>query len=187
MKNLEEVVYLGALLTKSHDTKKEITSRLAVCMYTWKQLDIFWKKSICPLKFKIHVYDAVIRSKLVYGLETIQIPKYLCNKLNTFQLKGLRKILGMRTTFIDRSNTNRRVLDVASRCVNPPKHPGKDVKIFSEYVSDKSQALLAHIIRSQPEDPMRQCTFEKDTNLPKIHINRRVGRPREQWASGAYK
>ena len=65
--------------------------------------------------------------------------------------------------------------------------PRERCEDFSEYVSDKSQALLAHIIRSQPEDPMRQCTFEKDTNLPKIHINRRVGRPREQWASGAYK
>ena len=83
-------------------------------MVVWKQLDIFWKKSHCPAKFKLIVYDAVIRSKLVYGLDCVHILKHVMSKLNTFQLKGLRKILGMKTTFVARRNANELVYQEAN-------------------------------------------------------------------------
>ena len=62
------------------------------------------------MKWKILVFDAVIRSKLLYGLETAMLTDAAQHKLNVFQLKGLRKILRMKTTFVDRANTNARVL-----------------------------------------------------------------------------
>ena len=74
-------------------------------MATWKKLNIFWKKTNCPPKCLLIVYDAVIRSKLVYGLDCIKIPEDALNNLNAFQLKGLRKILNMNTTFVNRENT----------------------------------------------------------------------------------
>ena len=119
----------------------------------------------------------------MYGLEGTQLPSYLSKKLDVFQLKGLRKILGWKTTFVDRSLTNERVLEAASEINNPKHIPGKNIKKFSHYVLNKQRALLKHTIRAPPEDPLRQCTFEATTNVPIRLDNLRVGRPRDKWAN----
>ena len=126
--------------------------------------------------------DAVVRSKLVYGLDVTRLPYHVLQKLDAFQLKGLRKILKMDTTFVKRSNTNQRVFKWANKEKNKNNIPGKNVKPFSEYITDKQQALVKHIARLDDSDPLRQCTFEPGSIRPFIVTNRRVGRPRGIWA-----
>jgi len=177
-----ETMYLGGLVSKHFDLRKEVNKKIAACFGVLAKLNEFWFRSSCPAKFKIDAFDAVIRSKLVYGLEGTQLPKYLSNKLDVLQLKGLRKILGWKTTFVDRSRTNKKVYEAAS-CLKNPKHmPGKDVYRFSDYVLHRQRALLKHTIRAPSEDPLRQCTFEASTSVPAIMNNLRVGRPRSKWA-----
>ena len=36
-------------------------------------MEYFWKHSNTPKRTKLHVYDAVIKSKLLYGLDTAKI------------------------------------------------------------------------------------------------------------------
>eukprot|EP00975_Prorocentrum_lima_P013635 2900279-Prorocentrum_lima.AAC.1 len=76
-------------------------------MATWKRLKVFWLRSDCPRKFKLQVYHAVVRAKLMYGLESLQLTSTHRNTLDVFYLKGLRQILGMQTTFVNRHNTNK--------------------------------------------------------------------------------
>ena len=59
----------------------------------------FWFSSACPKGFKMTVFDAVVRSKLVYGLEGVQVPKFLLNKLDAFQLKGAEENIGLDNNF----------------------------------------------------------------------------------------
>lgn len=53
-----------------------------------------------------------LKAKLLYGLESIELPQGVLKKLQTFQVKGLRQIMGMTTTFGQmqqgsaRTNTN---------------------------------------------------------------------------------
>ena len=54
------------------------------------------------------IYNAVIQSKLLCALETIEIPVALLSRLESFQLKG--KIVGMTATYFNRANTNEEVL-----------------------------------------------------------------------------
>ena len=65
--------------------------------------------------------NTVTVSKLIYGLETIEPTAGVSNMLDTFQLKGLRKILEMKTTFIDRANTNQKVYQCAQELLNTKK------------------------------------------------------------------
>lgn len=51
-------------------------------------------------------YLAVIKSKLSYGLESLKMKQSVKEKLDRFHLKGLRKILKMKTTYVNRNNTN---------------------------------------------------------------------------------
>ena len=58
---------------------------------------------------KMQVQDAVVNAKLVYGLESLQLPKTAHKKMDMFQLTGLRKLLRMETTHVNRANTNEEV------------------------------------------------------------------------------
>ena len=112
--------------------------------------------------------------------------KALMNRLDTFQLKGLRNILGMTTTFVNRANSNAAVFQNANAAKNASnsKHAqGKHFKPFSQYnIKDKQWSLLAHTIRADNTDPLRQCTLQPDTAIPSWTNHKRVGRPRGKWA-----
>jgi hypothetical protein len=75
-------------------------------------LDIFWIKTHCSKKWKLLVFNAVITSKVLYGLETLEPTEAAGRLLNTFQLKGLRKILKLHTTFVQRNNSDEYVYNI---------------------------------------------------------------------------
>ena len=178
----QDTPYLGSNISATHDVKKDVSARIGSCFAILSRMQSFWSKSNCPTKFKLDVFDAVIRSKLVYGLDVVQLPQSLLNKLDAFQLKGLRKILKLNTTFINRGNTNKHVFELANNAKNPKEIPGKHIKPFSEYISNKQENLLKHTIRASGSCPLRQCTLEPGTAIPHLSGNRRVGRPRDKWA-----
>jgi hypothetical protein len=138
-------------------------------------------------KFELNAYDAVIRSKLVDGPETVQLSDAIVSKLDAFQLKGIRKILDMQTTFLNRANTHAKVLERASRVANPKSKPNKNIRRFSHYVQTRQESLLKHIVRSPNEDPLRQRTLEFNRPIPSQVPERRVGRPRLNWTTEEYK
>ena len=72
-------------------------------------MEVVWNKAQTTVKWKLRVYDSVIKSKLLYGLETIQLTGNEQSRLDAFQMKGYRRILGIPHTHIDRSWTNERV------------------------------------------------------------------------------
>ena len=80
-----------------------------------EKLELFWKHGDGTVKQKILVYDAIVRANLLYGLESAQLNDSLLRTLDTFQLKGLRQIMKIQTTFMDRTNTNEFVYDKVSR------------------------------------------------------------------------
>ncbi len=57
-----------------------------------EKLEEFWKHTDTSLRFKLIVYDAVVRAKLIYGLESAQLNQDHKRHIDTFQRKGLRKI-----------------------------------------------------------------------------------------------
>ena len=69
----------------------------------WFKMAPYWKASNANQKWKLIIFDAVIRSKLLYGLETVHLTSALLKQNDAFQLRGLRKILGLAPTFVDRA------------------------------------------------------------------------------------
>eukprot|EP00975_Prorocentrum_lima_P041680 8755039-Prorocentrum_lima.AAC.1 len=49
--------------------RQELRKRFSTCMAVWNRLKTFWIGSSCPIKWKLYVWDAVIRAKLMYGLQ----------------------------------------------------------------------------------------------------------------------
>ena len=96
IKKVTVAQYLECKLNNRGDGARELSGRIAECMATLKRLDLFWGQSTCTKQFKLQVFNAVIRSKLVYGLESIQLNETALTKMNVFQLKGLRQIMVMK-------------------------------------------------------------------------------------------
>ena len=63
-----------------------------------------------------------------YGLETAEVGSGELNRIDAFQVSGIRKILGKKHTYWDRSATNDVLFDMAIRIVseaNSKKRQGK--------------------------------------------------------------
>ena len=144
----ENTSYLGANINYKHLPNQEINRRIAACMATLTRLNNFWNNNNCPNKFKIQVFDAVIRSKLVYGAESLKVTECMLSRLNAVQIKGLRKILNLEHSYIKRANTNKSIIEKANIFKNPKRLPEKNIMLFSEYVKNKQEALLKHTMRA---------------------------------------
>ena len=70
-----------------------------------EKLEEFWKNCNCSPEFKLIAYDAVIRAKLMYGLESLQLNKDIREDLDVFQRKGIRQILKIPTTWTNYAGT----------------------------------------------------------------------------------
>lgn len=172
--------YLGTLLTDTVDNKKEIMNRLVDCTRTCNRLKLFWTKANTTIPWKIQVFHSIVRSKLMYGLEAIQMNQSELNRLNAFQIRTYRRILHIPPTSIDRSMTNERVKDLIKHIHGIP------IVEFSQLWLDRKLQLLGHIIRANPQDPMRQVLFQPNCLTPRSEHTRRVGKPRAHWLIETY-
>ena len=120
VENSENASYLGNTINHKIDIDKEINNRLLDTCKTWYRLSLFWKyhNTDRDKRWKILVYQSVIKSKLLYGLETIQLTRTRLNRLDAFFYKGIRKILHIPPSFIDRTMTNIKVLEIANNIID---------------------------------------------------------------------
>ena len=109
MQIASQAKYLGCWLNDRGDPQREVRQRISTCMTILKKLDLYWLHANPSKKQKLLVYDAVIRSKLLYGLESAALNNTVKHSLDIFQMKGIRKISGVTTTFIDRQNKTTRL------------------------------------------------------------------------------
>ena len=114
-------------------------------------------------------------------METLHLTEAISKKLDAFQLRGLRKILGLNTTFINRANTNAKVYEEASRIAYPSLHDNRRVQRFSEFHSKRKAKLMGHILRTDRDDPLRQISFQPATAYRVLYGKKRVGKPRQNW------
>ena len=191
MKETENTTYLGANISKNANIKEEISMRLMKANAVWHKLKIFWRKTKCTTSWKIQVYDAVVKSTLLYGLETLHITKAQLSRLNTFHLKGLRHLLNIQHTFINRSNTNEFIWKQAERQLNleNPKREQNNIQLNNllETLNCRRIKFMGHLLRAKNEDPTRSITFQPNTAKPIQIGKRRIGGPKKHWTNETLK
>ena len=131
----------------------------------------FWTKANTSNKGKIQVFNAIIRSKVLFGLECIQLTGAEISKLNAFQNKSLQRIPGKPPTFLDRVQTNERVYrEIRQTYQCKFEH-------FGETWRKPKLKLFGHILRSSSSDPLNQIMLHADNIRPRAVLTRRMGRP----------
>ena len=115
LERVGEATYLGGNINEKVNGREEITAVISAAYPVWKALNDSGKNANCAIKWRLHVFNAVVISKLAYGLETVQYAESQAKRLDAFQLKGLRKSLSMATTSIDRNSSNKKVFEEANK------------------------------------------------------------------------
>ena len=178
VKEVQKAKYLGCILSKTNDTEMEVRGRIREAMSILKKMHAFWRHSNCNLRFKITVMQAVLYSKILFGLESAELTTGALRSLDTFQLKCLRKILKIKTTFVDRANTNESVYKRASEQLKN----GEEIVALSQVYLNRKQGFYCQVASVPGNDPTRMVTFEHGTTKPIQHLPRRRGRPKVKWA-----
>ena len=117
------------------------------------------------------------------GLEPLVMVTSVLNRLDAFQLKGLRKILGKQTTYYNRTYSNDYLYQLVNEILS--EHSGKITKL-SEYHKERRMILLAKLIVMRDTEPSAKITFD-GSGLASYDLKskRRYGRPRLNWMSVA--
>ena len=142
-----------------------------------KRLDIFWRHCEVTTGVKITVLDAVIRSKLLYRLESAQLTPAVQRRIEVFQLKGLRKILKLNTTYVERANTNAAVFRKANEAIRNETPEGKTAKLVKPFVTCYLNSRMNRLarIKKMPRDyPVRHITLPQHIN------NHTMGTPEQK-------
>ena len=113
-------------------------------------------------------------SKLSYGKHVLPLRDDILRKLDTFHYKGLRQLLKVPSTYVDRAYTNAILLQQAEEAC------GKRITPVSQRLIERSIKELGVIYRLPRDDARRQATLtdESVANLPQTY---RVGKPRIHW------
>jgi len=185
IRKTKKATYLGCEIGIKTTNKEELSKRFANTMATMKKLDLFWRHSNCTTAMKIHTAEAVLRAKLLYGLESAQLIPSVLKRVETFQLKVLRKILKMDTTYINRANTNNKVYATANQQLQE-EGSNKTVTAFTDAYQHQKIKRALRIIK-QPGSAIHKISFNNNKLRKWIFPNRRVGRPRANWAEETVK
>ena len=119
---------------------------------------------------KVQIYQAVVVSRLLYGLSSAWLNVAESRRLNGFHARCLRKVTGIKPSFISRVS-NAAVLKKAGQA-----------ELRCQLL--RQQLLMyGRLARASNDDVLRQLTFIPDSTRPATgRYVRRVGRPRNEWA-----
>ena len=94
----------------------------------------------------------------------------------------------MVTTFIDRTNTNTKVMEEATKAVNVGRaQEHKAVELLSETHTKQRIKLAGKILRCADYDPRRFTTYHAGTGKVKKKGKLRTGRPKINWGDITHK
>jgi len=135
---VERFTYLGSVISSDGNVEADINTRLAKAAAVFRRLDNVWRSSTLSLKIKLDLYTSLIVSTAIYASETWKGTARICQQLDVFQQRNLRKIPGI--TRKDQV-TN---MEVLSRTGH---------RRLQDIVAERWLQMAGHIIRMPPGWP----------------------------------
>ena len=156
---VDNFTYLGSTISSNASLEAEISRRIGRASGTMAQLSKrAWENQMLTTRTKMSIYQACVVSTLLYGSETWTLYSKQEQRLNTFHLRCLRRILGI--SWYDRVS-NCEVLDKAEM---PSLH---------SLLSKRRLRWLGHVHRMEVERLPREIMYGELANG-----SRSVGRPK---------
>ena len=169
--------YLGTNMSAKGNPHFEISTRIINTTTTLNKLDMFWKRAPVSTTWKLRVHDAVISSKLLYGLESASLTNAEYERLDSFQIKVLMNMLGIKHSYHSHIS-NEVVMQRANQRIR--LREGRTITKMSEKLVNRQIKFMSHLLRAEESDITKTCTV--DHNGFRISAGfKRTGRPRIKW------
>ena len=165
------MTYLGAAIYADGGARNELNRRIGAAWADFSKLARLWRHTSLPKARKLQIFNAIIASRLLYSLSSAWLNVAEIRRLNGFQCRCLRVIMGIKASFISRVS-NASVLQQSAQLK------------FGLQLMRQQLILYGRIARAGPDDPLRKLTFLPGTlQSAASRYVRRVGRPRNEWAA----
>ena len=161
LEQVDTFPYLGSLITEDAECRKEVRARLGKGQAIRASLKKIWKSHGISIETKIKLEKALVWPVATYGCESWTMKKYEEDRLNAFEMKGLRQIL--RVSWIQKK-TNEWVLEKAG--------------VKRELLATarlRKLSYFGHVIRKQGD------SLEKEIMQGTLPGSRRRGGQRMTW------
>ena len=167
----EALQYLGVDIRSDGNVSHEIHRKIGQAWGEFCKLNIFWKRTALPLSRKVEVFEAVIVSRLLYGLNSAWLRAADVRRVNGFYCRCLRVILRIQPSYISRVS-NKTVLEKAGRAQ------------ISCKLLQQQLLLYGRVVRALEGDELKKRTFIPGTCISATErFVKKVGRPRNEWVS----
>ena len=166
----DKMEYLGTCLDSEGSMQSEVCRRLGAAKSLFRTLSKVWASSTLTCKAKLRIFDCLVASKLVYGLQAGCCNVACRRRLDGFQASCLRRVLKILPSFLSRIS-NKEILRMAG-----------SPKPLSKLVLERQLVLLGKVLRTPEDQPLRSCVFAVGATPIVCYYVRRVGRPRVEWA-----
>ena len=161
--------YLGTTLTDDVHDNHELVKRIAMAEKDLIALSNVWRRSSLTWRRKLAIYAAMVDSKLLYSLSSICLTVAQERRLNGFQSRCIRVIIGVQPSFISRVS-NAEVLAKSGHAA------------ATQLLRKRQMKLLESVLQSCGGHPLRAATFIPRTDRPLTErFVRRRGRPCKEW------
>ena len=161
--------YLGTTLSEDVHDKQDLLKRIAMAKKDFIALSNVWRRAALTWKRKRATYDAIVETKLLYGLSSICLTAAQERQLNGFQNRCLRAVIGVTSSYISWVS-NADVLNKAGHVA------------ATQTLRNRQKQLQEKVARCPEGHPLRTTTFILGSNLPltERYIGKR-GRPYKEW------
>ena len=173
----DRALYLGTNMSATGNQHFELSAWIISTTATLNKLALFWKKAPASTTWKQRAHDAVIASKLLYGLESASLTDAEYARLGAFQIKALRKMLGITHSYHSHISSEV-VMETANLRIR--LKGGKTIAKMSEQIINRQSKFMAHLMKVGEDDLTKTSAI--DHNGIRIYAgHKRTGRPRIKW------
>ena len=160
VENVDKFTYLGSVITAEGEVEADINSRIGKAGTAFRNLQSIWRSRNITESLKVKLLQSVVLPTCLYASETWKISVKSGKRLDAFQQRCLRRILGI--TYRDRVTNE----EIYRRTATKP---------LSQIIETRRLKYAGHIIRmASDRDQKIALDWRPDGT-------RRRGRPRLTW------
>ena len=165
----ESMVYLGSTLHASGKFGCEMSRKIGAARAEFDALKIVWKSPVLAKARKLHLFEMLLGSKMRYGTASAWLSKSDMRRIDGFQARCLRILLGIPPSFISRVS-NEAVRSLAGQ------------RPWSVNIRKAQFELLDKVMNDPNKQVLRDAVFRRGSSTPITQsFSRKVGRPRHNW------
>ena len=161
---------LGTALSDTACSDTELSRRIGMAKQDFRHLSKVWNHAGLACKRRLHFYQGLVESFFLYSLATSCYTAAQLRRIDGFQAKCIRRILGIPAPFLSRISN----AEVVRR---------SGLALATRRLEHQQLILLGKVLRADLDSPLQTSTFKPTGSMRPItdYYIRRIGRPRKEW------